>query len=103
MTFLDLTDPVFRPFNDGGRQLVYGEAGRGVVSAMVDGRFVLRDRKLTTIDEEWLAQELEAVMPQLREDAEHVIARASLLDPCLAKVEAASWHRKVGMARMLCQ
>lgn len=103
ITFLDLKDPVFRPFNDGGRQLVFGEAGRGVTSVMVDGRFVLRDRRLTTLDEAALEDELDAVMPQLRHDAARVLDQAGLLDPYLADVEAASWQQTLTMSRMLCR
>ncbi len=37
--------------NSAARQLVHVEAGRGVRHVVVDGRVVVRDRKLTTIDE----------------------------------------------------
>jgi cytosine/adenosine deaminase-related metal-dependent hydrolase len=103
ITFLDLADPTFRPLNDTPRQLVYGEGGRGVVSVMVDGRFVVRDRRVTTIDEGALAEELSDLMPAFRTDADAVISRALALDPYLARVEAMSWEHDVGMSRMLCR
>lgn len=103
ITFLDLADPVFRPLNDIARQTVYGEGGRGVVSVMIDGTFVMRDRQLTTIDEAGLVEELEEVMPGLRLDAAQVLQRAELLDPYLGRMEEMSWGYDAGLSRMICQ
>ena len=38
--------------NSAARQLVHVEAGRGVRHVIVDGAVVVRDRRLTTIDED---------------------------------------------------
>ncbi len=103
ITFLDRDDPVYRPLNDATRQIVYGEAGRGVSAVMVDGRFVVRDRKLLTIDEDALADELAELMPAVLRDAEAVRARAERLDPYLAEAEARSWAVDIGMTRMACE
>jgi cytosine/adenosine deaminase-related metal-dependent hydrolase len=103
ITFLDRDDPVYRPLNDATRQIVYGEAGRGVSAVMVDGRFVVRDRKLLTIDEDALADELAELMPAVLREAEAVRARAERLDPYLAEAEARSWEVDVGMTRMACE
>lgn len=102
ITFLDMKDPVFRPLNDATRQIVYGEGGRGVSAVMIDGRFVVRDRRLTSIDEDALAEELAEIMPGFRRDAEAVFARAGRLDPFLARAEELSWGIDVGMMRMAC-
>jgi cytosine/adenosine deaminase-related metal-dependent hydrolase len=54
ITLLSLRDPAFVPLNDAARQLVFTEPGRSVRHVLVDGRFVLRDGKSTTVDEEAL-------------------------------------------------
>lgn len=103
MTFLDRSDPVFRPLNDATRQIVYGEGGRGVAAVMVDGEFVVREGRTTRIDEEALDGELAELLPSFRRDAALVEERAAALDPFLARVEALSWEVDVGMERMLCR
>ncbi len=102
ITFLDLKDPVFRPLNNATRQIVYGEGGRGVSAVMIDGTFVVRDRRLMSIDEDALAEELAGIMPAFRRDAEVVFARAGKLDPYLTRAEELSWGVDVRMTRMAC-
>jgi 5-methylthioadenosine/S-adenosylhomocysteine deaminase len=48
--------------------LVYSETGCGVETTIVDGRIVMRDRKLLTIDEAAFRSELEEVMTGFRRD-----------------------------------
>src|SRR6185503_12089671 len=55
---LDLADPSFVPFNSAARQLVFSETGRAVKTVVVDGRVVLRDGRITTVDEPALQREL---------------------------------------------
>lgn len=102
ITFLDRSDPVYQPLNDVPRQLVYGESGRGVSAVMVDGRFVVRDGKLSIIDETALVCELDELMPAFRVEAKQVMDRAAPLDPYLAEVERRCWQTDVGMMRMAC-
>lgn len=100
IVFLDKRDPVFNPLNDAVRQIVYGEGGRGVVSVMVNGRFVVRDRRVLTIDEDALADELTELMPQFLDDAKAVMARAERLDPYLSAAEVRSWDVDCGADRL---
>jgi 5-methylthioadenosine/S-adenosylhomocysteine deaminase len=58
LAILDLTDPAYLPLNNAVRQLVYSESGRGVHTVMVDGRIVVDDRRVTTIDHAALLQEV---------------------------------------------
>ena len=51
LTLIDMNDPSWSPMNSAARQLVHVEAGRGVRHVMVDGTVVVRDRRLTTVDE----------------------------------------------------
>jgi 5-methylthioadenosine/S-adenosylhomocysteine deaminase len=54
LILIDLRDVAYLPYNSAARQLVYTEAGRGVETVIVDGRIVVRDRKVLTIDEDGL-------------------------------------------------
>lgn len=58
LAILDLTDPAYLPLNNAVRQLVYSESGRGVHTVIVDGRIVVDDRRVTTIDHAALLQEV---------------------------------------------
>ena len=59
LILIDLNDVAYLPYNSAARQLVYTEAGRGVESVMVDGRMVIKDRKVKTIDEDALRREVD--------------------------------------------
>jgi 5-methylthioadenosine/S-adenosylhomocysteine deaminase len=91
LTFIDLTDPSWRPLNSAVRQLVYGETGRAVRHVMVQGRFVVRDGRMVTIEENRLceaAEQLRLAMEdelgrRLRPDGHLIEAYQTML----AKVE----------------
>jgi guanine deaminase len=50
IVFLDLDAPTLIPLNAPLNQLVFGEDGTSVDSVMIGGRFVVRNRKLLTVD-----------------------------------------------------
>jgi cytosine/adenosine deaminase-related metal-dependent hydrolase len=102
ITFLDRTDPVFQPLNDARRQIVYGESGRGVVSVMVEGKFVVRERRPMTIDPDALALELAELMPAFRRDAEEVLRRVDSLDPYILAANAKALRDDVSISRFAC-
>jgi 5-methylthioadenosine/S-adenosylhomocysteine deaminase len=62
LALIDLTDLAYLPFNSAARQLVYSETGRGVHTVLVDGRVVLENGRLTTVDEAEFRRELADVM-----------------------------------------
>jgi hypothetical protein len=68
LTLLDLDSLGFTPLNDPLRQLGLGATARDVVSVMVGGRWIMRDRVLTGIDEE-------AVLAEARDRGRDVVAR----------------------------
>lgn len=69
LILLDVTrTTAFTPLSDAARQLVYGETGESVESVMVDGTFVIRDRRFTTIDEAAILAEIRARMPAFLAD-----------------------------------
>ena len=99
LVVIDTTDPVYVPFNSAARQLVYGEGGRGVETVIVDGRVVVRDRKILTVDEASLRAEIDALMPGFRQDAEAVVARTARLRPHIAVADRRIWEQDLGLAR----
>src|SRR4051794_13150207 len=58
LILIDLKDTAYLPYNSAARQLVYTESGRGVETVIVDGRIVVKDRRLTTINEDALRREV---------------------------------------------
>jgi 5-methylthioadenosine/S-adenosylhomocysteine deaminase len=58
LTILDLSDPAYLPLNNAVRQLVYSESGRGVHTVIVDGNIVVDDRRVTTVDNAALLDEV---------------------------------------------
>ena len=54
------------PLNDLLNQLVFCEDGTGVDSVMIGGRWVVRDRKLLTVDVEALKRKAEEAVARLR-------------------------------------
>jgi 5-methylthioadenosine/S-adenosylhomocysteine deaminase len=88
LTLIDMNDPSWSPLNSAARQLVHVEAGRGVRTVLVDGRIVVRDRKLTTVDETTIYEAVKAVMPGFRKDFATISARVAKLQPWLDRAHS---------------
>jgi 5-methylthioadenosine/S-adenosylhomocysteine deaminase len=73
LVLLDLGDPSFVPFNSAARQVVFSETGRAVETVIVEGRVVVRDRRMTTVDETALQRELAAIMPAYRAELDAAV------------------------------
>jgi len=100
LTIVSLADPSFVPLNSAARQLVHAEAGRAVESVIVDGRVVLRDRKLTTMTETSIYSRVEQVMPEFRRDFGAISQRIASLQPYLDEAHRRIWAAPVGTPRM---
>ena len=99
LSILDLSDPSFVPLNSVARQLVFTEGGRSVEHVMVDGRFVVRDRRITSIDETALYEEVAELMVQLRRDLEGVVERNHRMLPYLMEAHRRTWDTDIGLNR----
>lgn len=66
LVFYDMNSLAFTPRNKPELHLVYSENGSSIETVMVDGRIVLEDGQLTSIDERAVLDELQARGPQLR-------------------------------------
>lgn len=79
-----LDSPALLPLNDPVRQLIYAERGAGIDFVMVAGDVVMRDRRLTRIDEPALVAEIAAEHATLKE--KYDVAEASVA-PLLGAME----------------
>jgi len=96
---LDLTDPTFVPLNSVARQIVFTEGGRGVETVIVDGRVVVTNRKITTIDERALREEVADLMKILHRDIEAVTKRNNIMLPYLLEAQRKTWDVDIGLNR----
>ena len=74
LVLIDLADQAWVPFNSAVRQLVYSESGRGVRTVIVDGRVVVENGRIITVDEGALREEIERLMPRVRSDVDRLRA-----------------------------
>ena len=95
LTLIDMRDPTFSPANSVARQLVHIEAGRGVRHVVVDGKVVVRDRRLTTVDEATIYDAVRTVMPEFRKDFAAISGRVARLQPYLDEA-----HRRIMAAEL---
>jgi guanine deaminase len=95
LTVIDLRDPTFSPMNSVARQLVHIEAGRGVRHVIVDGKVVVRDRQLESVDELTIYEAVKAVMPHFRRDFATISQRVAKLQPWLDRA-----HRRIMAAEL---
>jgi cytosine/adenosine deaminase-related metal-dependent hydrolase len=101
LALIDLNDTAYLPYNSAARQLVYTEAGRGVVTVIVDGRVVMRERKITTIDEDALRRETESLMRHFLADYEAVVASRRRARPYMLDAHRKVWSADIGMHRFI--
>jgi hypothetical protein len=98
---IDLTDAAYLPYNSAARQLVYTEAGRGVASVIIDGRVVMRDRKVLTIDEEALRREVAGLMRHFIADYDAIVQSRRRALPYMLDAHRKVWAADVGMQRFI--
>ena len=77
------------------RQLVHIEGGRGVRHVIVDGKVVVRDRRLERVDELTIYEAVKAVMQQFRRDFTTISQRVAKLQPWLDRA-----HRRIMAAEL---
>jgi 5-methylthioadenosine/S-adenosylhomocysteine deaminase len=98
-SLVDLSDPSFVPLNSAARQVVYTESGRAVRTVVVDGRVVLRDGRLTQVNQDALREAVERVMITLRKDMAEVGAKVDEIHGFLMQAYRRVWASDVGINR----
>jgi 5-methylthioadenosine/S-adenosylhomocysteine deaminase len=101
LSIIDLTDPSFVPLNSVARQVVFTEGGRGVETVIVDGRAIVADRKITTIDERALREEVAGLMQVLRKDLDAIAKRTDAMLPYLMEAQRRTWEVDIGLNRYI--
>ncbi|MFL6795850.1 MAG: amidohydrolase family protein [Xanthobacteraceae bacterium] len=101
LVLIDLNDVAYLPYNSAARQLVYTEAGRGVESVMVDGRMVMHQRKVQTIDEDALRREVADLMRHFIKDYDQVVHSRRAALPYMLDAHRRVWSADVGMNRFI--
>jgi 5-methylthioadenosine/S-adenosylhomocysteine deaminase len=96
IVFLDLDAPTLIPLNEPVTQMVMGEDGTSVMDVMVGGRFVVRDRRLLTVDLAALAARASALRAEIdarcigsRRRFDAIAPIIGAFCPALARTE---WH-----------
>jgi 5-methylthioadenosine/S-adenosylhomocysteine deaminase len=101
LALIDMTDLAYLPFNSAARQLVFSETGRGVQTVVVDGRVVLKDGCLTTMNESTFREELFEVMKAVDRDYEQLDARQKPAIPHLLEANRNLKNADLGMNRLV--
>jgi cytosine/adenosine deaminase-related metal-dependent hydrolase len=101
LILIDLKDTAYLPYNSAARQLVYSESGRGVHTVIVDGRVVVRDRRVTTVDEDALRREVTDLMRHFVADYDAVVESRKRALPYMLDAHRAMWKPDVGMNRFV--
>jgi 5-methylthioadenosine/S-adenosylhomocysteine deaminase len=101
MILIDLNDTAYLPYNSAARQLVYTETGRGIDSVMIDGRMVLQEGKITTIDEDALRREVEVLMRHFIKDYDAVVKSRARALPFMLDAHRKMWEPDVGVNRFI--
>jgi cytosine/adenosine deaminase-related metal-dependent hydrolase len=101
LVLIDLNDVAYLPYNSAARQLVYTEAGRGVGTVIVEGRIVIGERKVQTIDEDALRREVTSLMRHFIADYNAVVASRKRALPHMLEAHRRVWQADIGMNRFV--
>jgi guanine deaminase len=102
IVFLDLAHPNWMPMNGTVNQLIHAEDANAVRHVMVGGRFILRDRRLLTLDLARLAAEAEAARARLEAQTADRRELFALLDPVVRSFCPAFAAQPYPVRRYLC-
>ena len=101
IAILDLDTLAFTPLNDVKRQLVYSENGSSVRHVIINGRAVVRDGVVTTVDEKALKQEARELMRGFARELAAAREAALRLEPYYRAMVERAHARDVGLRRRL--
>lgn len=101
LVLLDLNDPAYLPYNSAARQLVYTESGRGVDTVVINGRVVMQEGHVTTIDEQALREEVRSLMKHFMEDYDTVVKTRERALPYMRDAHRRMWQPDIKMDRFI--
>jgi cytosine/adenosine deaminase-related metal-dependent hydrolase len=100
LVVLDLESAPFRPLNDPLVHLVYAENGSSVEHVLVGGEFVVRDRRLTRVDEDVLFAELTERLSDFRSRQDRWEETARQFEPYVKELYMRCMSEEVGIDRL---
>jgi 5-methylthioadenosine/S-adenosylhomocysteine deaminase len=86
LVLLDLGATYFHPRNDLLNQLVYAEVGSSVTTVLVNGRVIVDEGRMTTVDEQALLAEADEIGHRVALEMEEPTALVRRLEPYLRRV-----------------
>jgi len=95
---IDLDSLGFTPLNDPVRQLVYCENGSSVRTVLVNGRVVVEEGRLVTLDQRALREEAAEYARKVAADNREVRERAARLRPYLEEMHRRAVARDLGFS-----
>lgn len=99
LVFLDMNTPAFTPRNDLIKHLVYCENGSSIVRVMIDGKTVVKDKEILTVDEKGLLRELNGMMEEFRKEYGKTKEWADKLFPYVDEVYRKCYRQSTGLNR----
>lgn len=90
----------FVPLNDVINQIVYCENGISITDVMIDGRWVMRERRMTTIDEAKLYRRARDIRAEMDDRVQRQFRNTAAVEPVLRdawlKAAATPWSKDKG-------
>lgn len=100
LVFLDMNTTAFTPQNDLIKHLVYCENGSSIVRVMINGKTVVKDKEILTVDEKGLLRELNDMMDEFRKEYVKTKEWADKLFPYVDQVYWKSYRQATGINRL---
>ena len=101
LALLDMRDTAYLPYNSAARQLVYTETGRSIASVVIDGRVVMKDRIVQTIDEDALRREVSDLMRSFIPEYDDIVKSRAVAVPYIVDTHRRAWNTDVGLQRFI--
>ena len=96
------TDTIaFTPMNDVRKHLVYAENGSSLELVMVNGTVVVRDNKLTQVDEDEILREVREVTRAYLAEHREVEERNRALEPYMTEIHRRATLSDIGFNRYI--
>ncbi|MCB1486103.1 MAG: amidohydrolase family protein, partial [Bauldia sp.] len=99
LVLLDMNTLAFTPLNDIAKHLVYAENGSSIEMVMVDGEIVLKDGRLTTIDEPAILAEIRETVPAWLAEHAKLEEKNAVFEPYFAEIHRRATMQDIGLNR----
>ncbi len=101
LVLLDMKDTAYLPYNSAARQLVYTETGRSIDTVVIDGKVVIENREVKTIDEDALRREVADIMKSFVPEYEAMVKARAVALPYLRQAHDRVWATPLKLHRFL--